>query len=868
MSASVAQLRPDIDPLASLDPVLLRALTTHAHAVVSIVDRGGRVLFSGGALERVFGYAPEERYGRPVLDVVHPDDVEYARSRLQELLSDDEALASDPVAVRVRHRSGEYRNCEITGTRLQHAGSTALLVLHTRDVTAQARADARSAAAEVRLEMAIRGADLGFWEFDVDSGRVTRTEEWFERHRLPPMLEDRPSAEWRERIHPEDLAEFDRATVERLTGRSPGGHLEYRLRNVDGQWTWVGEYAAVISRHADGSARLMTGVCYCPDETKALQRELEIANERLQLAVDASGLALWDWWVDEAITHRTSSWDAMMRAPERSPAFWQLHGSPGLETVHPDDQDHVRAAFRAHARGETPSFAYEVRRLCGDGSVRWMRTTGMAVERGPNGWPRRVVGCTTDVHERRLAEERLAESERRFRTASNLASEYIAELAVAPDGSLRLVWCSEQMPALLACDRERFMADCGSGRFVHPEELAAFRVVHADVLAGRTREWDTRLVALDGRIVPVRMAVQPTAFGADGRVTRLLSTVLVKGGADDLLLEGGVARLQQTMLEYIPACVVLLGTERRIRAANPLLRGHFPEATIGGELEDCFHPQWRPVVAAALDRCRDEDRNVEVEGLAPAATRLAGHSYRMHVAPVRTRDGFGGWCVVVRDVTHSRDAEAHAFTAMGRDTQRVGHELHDGVGQQLTGAVLMIQTLATELISERHRLSGDVERIAGLVNHSIDDVRMLARSLSPVGTAPTGLAVAMHSLAARARSLGNLVVDLHLSVQPGHALSAVECDHLYWIAQEAVSNAIRHAAARRLEISLEVSGERFALQVRDDGRGAGAIDAAGSPLASGLRLMAHRARGLGANFTVTPRPDGGTLVTCVRAGRD
>ena len=205
---------------------------------------------------------------------------------------------------------------------------------------------------------------------------------------------------------------------------------------------------------------------------------------------------------------------------------------------------------------------------------------------------------------------------------------------------------------------------------------------------------------------------------------------------------------------------------------------------------------------------------------------------------------------------------------MGRDTQRVGHELHDGVGQQLTGAVLMIQTLATELISERHRLSGDVERIAGLVNHSIDDVRMLARSLSPVGTAPTGLAVAMHSLAARARSLGNLVVDLHLSVQPGHALSAVECDHLYWIAQEAVSNAIRHAAARRLEISLEVSGERFALQVRDDGRGAGAIDAAGSPLASGLRLMAHRARGLGANFTVTPRPDGGTLVTCVRAGRD
>lgn len=81
MSARVAQLRPDIDPLASLDPVLLQALTTHAHAVVSIVDRNGKVLFSGGAIERVFVDAPGERQGRPVLDVVHPDDVDYARSR-------------------------------------------------------------------------------------------------------------------------------------------------------------------------------------------------------------------------------------------------------------------------------------------------------------------------------------------------------------------------------------------------------------------------------------------------------------------------------------------------------------------------------------------------------------------------------------------------------------------------------------------------------------------------------------------------------------------------------------------------------------------------------------------------------------------
>jgi PAS domain S-box-containing protein len=391
------------------------------------------------------------------------------------------------------------------------------------------------------------------------------------------------------------------------------------------------------------------------------------------------------------------------------------------------------------------------------------------------------------------------------------------------------------------------------------------------VLSGNTREFATRLVGLDGRIVPVTMVCQPIALRPDGRVARLLSTVLMRpaeaDGAGGDTPPSGLAALQQTMLEYIPACLVLLDAGRRIRFANRSLKQHLPDAVVGRQLEDCFQPQWRPVVSGAINRSRDEQRNVEVEGIAPLAERLAGRSYRLHVAPVMVRGAFEGWSVALRDVTQARDAEKDAFNAIGRDPQRIGHELHDGVGQQLTGAVLLMQSLVSGLAAERHRLAAEAEEVQGLINQSIDDVRMLARSLSPVGTAPTGLPAAMQSLATRVRALGRLTVDLSVAVEPGHALSAVEGDHLFWIAQEAVTNAIRHAAASHLEVSLEVSGDRFWLSVRDDGRGFAAVLDASSGAGSGIKLMAHRARGLGAAFTLTPDSAGGTRVTCARAGR-
>jgi len=871
MATNVAQLRPDVDPLAALDPVLLHALTAHAHEVVSIIDRSGQVLFLGGAIEPIFGYRPGEWRGHSVLDIVHPDEVDYVRMRLGELLSDAEHQDLDVVAARIRHRDGQYLNCEISGAPLRHAGATALLVLHTRDVTTQARALRRSAAAEVRLEAVIRGADVGLWEFDRATGLMTRTEDWFARHGLPGLVDGRPGRYWYERIHPDDLDRVQRVAAERIAGPQNQYILQYRLRSGSGAWVWIAEHVSTIARNPDGSARILAGVCLCVDEIKQLEAELEIAQQRLRLAVEASGMALWDWLPAEGIVYRTANWETLLRFEPSATEPWSRRPGADVDSFHPDDLKHAADALAAHTSGIADTLVYEARRRCGDGSWRWMRTNGRTVEHAPDGSPLRVVGCTTDVHERRVAEQRLAESELRFRTASSIGHEHIAELALDERGCMSPLWWSDGLPPALGCTPEQFAIHCGTGWVIDPPVLAGFLAMHSEVLAGNSREIATRLVALDGRVLRVRMVCQPIAHGPDGAVTRVLCTVLETHHHDVAgSKSGGLAQLQQTMLEYVPACLVLLGTDRRIRCANRALTQHLPDASVGLELEECFHPRWRALIGAAITRSRDEQCNVEVEGIAPAAARLANRSYRLHVAPACSHGAFAGWCVVVRDVTGRRNEDADAFTALGRDPQRIGHELHDGVGQQLTGAVFMMQTLVNELVAERHHLAADAERVQGLMNQSIDDVRMLASGLSPVGTAPTGLSAAMHSLAARTRSLGRLTVDLHVAVEPGHQLSAVEGDHLYWIAQEAVTNAIRHSGATHLELRLEVDGDRFHLQVADDGRGvnAGSGGSGGADDGSGLKLMLHRARGLGATFTLTPRASGGTLITCVRAARN
>jgi signal transduction histidine kinase len=198
-----------------------------------------------------------------------------------------------------------------------------------------------------------------------------------------------------------------------------------------------------------------------------------------------------------------------------------------------------------------------------------------------------------------------------------------------------------------------------------------------------------------------------------------------------------------------------------------------------------------------------------------------------------------------------------------REQRRIGQDLHDGLGQHLTGIAFMSKALEQKLLARSlPEEAADAVGIARLVNQAIAMTRELSHGLLPVQLEAHGLMSALHHLADEVREV------FHVSCR-------FECDepilvddlsvatHLYRIAQEAVHNAIKHGRAQEIVIAISPSVSapaRACLTVSDDGVGCAAAKGDGEGM--GLQIMRHRAEMIGGAFCIERSPDGRTIVSC------
>ena len=215
-------------------------------------------------------------------------------------------------------------------------------------------------------------------------------------------------------------------------------------------------------------------------------------------------------------------------------------------------------------------------------------------------------------------------------------------------------------------------------------------------------------------------------------------------------------------------------------------------------------------------------------------------------------------------------------------------DLHDGLGQELFGLGMHVRSLADRLAAEGSAHSGAADRIVALVDEALASARGMAHGLNPVDASPHGLGDALHRLCRAARETApDLTVTCN--AEPVVLADRRDARHLYRIAQEALSNAVQHADAQTVVVTLHSSpssgsGPAIHLEVRDDGSGIGddVLAAERDGLASaesraalarrgmGIYSMRHRADLIGADLTVARADEGGTVVRCVLTphGRD
>lgn len=232
-----------------------------------------------------------------------------------------------------------------------------------------------------------------------------------------------------------------------------------------------------------------------------------------------------------------------------------------------------------------------------------------------------------------------------------------------------------------------------------------------------------------------------------------------------------------------------------------------------------------------------------------------------NVAPVVRRGVVTHWVATQRDITERLELERLVLEVSALEQQRVAQDLHDILGQHLTGTAFKAATLARRLCDEGVLgATEDAEQIVTLVNGAITKTRGLARGLYPTEAQVQGLKDALEGLCKTSQDIFGMACSLTLSGEV--KVSADETLHLYRIAQEALNNAFRHGQAKQLKVHWQEDSDGRSLSISDDGVGLGTGGVQSQGL--GLRIMRYRAQLLGGTLSIGSGHGGemGTVVRC------
>ena len=245
--------------------------------------------------------------------------------------------------------------------------------------------------------------------------------------------------------------------------------------------------------------------------------------------------------------------------------------------------------------------------------------------------------------------------------------------------------------------------------------------------------------------------------------------------------------------------------------------------------------------------------------------RKDGTTFPMDLAVSEFRLGEGRMFTgIVRDVTERRRMEQEILDISAAEQRRIGQDLHDGLCQQLAGVAFATEVLSRKLSARAAPEAASVGQIAVMVDHAITQARDLARGLQPVTLESDGLTSALKQLAGKVTDMFRVSCLFwcdHAVLVHDNAVAT----HLFRVAQEAVSNAIRHGKAKRIVVDLAIAGGELCLTVTDDG--VGIAQTAGDGKGMGIQTMSYRAKMIGGTLTVRPGTKGGTVVTCVLPDR-
>jgi len=447
-----------------------------------------------------------------------------------------------------------------------------------------------------------------------------------------------------------------------------------------------------------------------------------------------------------------------------------------------------------------------------------------------------VVLHTEDVTERRQAEQRLRESEKKYRTIVDTAHEGI----IAANLDSIITYANRRSAEILGYSADEMVGQ-SSLKFCDPDRLGDAIGMRDAFRRGERSRGDFCLRHRSGAEVWVSAAVSQLR-DPSGKLTGLIYMIvdITERRRAEQALRDSETRMR-ALLDANPDLIVRLtrdGTYLDVHSTDPRVSYHLPltmDDFIGRKVSEMFEPEF----------AREHER-YRYAALATGQVQI--------------------WEYVRKDPWGSnRHIEARFVKSGERERTRIGQDLHDGLAQLLIGVRLLLSALRDKLSLSGSPHSDDADSAVELVSRAITQTSELAHGLSPIPKRGR-LSDALLQLGQQSEKLLGVRCDVAcLCTGLPQTLSPTTATHLYRITQEAITNAVKHGKATRIEINCSTNQGRIELTVADNGIGISAD--ANERGGLGMHIMNYRARAVGGDISIAPRAGGGTIVRCNASAR-
>jgi PAS domain S-box-containing protein len=599
-------------------------------------------------------------------------------------------------------------------------------------------------------------------------------------------------------------------------------------------------------------------------ERKRAEEELRESEERFHTMADAAPVLVWMSGTDKRCTYFNKRWlDFTGRTLE------QEMGDGWAEGVHSDDMERCLDTYvRSFDARQEFEMEYRLRRY--DGEHRWILDHGVPLFASPGQFVGYIGSCI-DITERKQAaeqlEQRVQERTAELRRAHAALAENEQRLRSILDHSPAVIFLKDMQGHYLEVNRQ-FEQLFGLARHqvlgktddeIFPQaQAAAFRANDAEVLrAGRA------------------IAFEEAALYLDGPHTNIVSKFPLRNAQGVIFAIGGIAtditerREREAMLTMLfdqsPDAIVVADASERIVRVNKqeeALFGYAAEELVGQPI-DVLMPE--RFVGLHCRRYGEYFTAPRVR-LMGSATELYGRRKDGSEFPVDIMLGPlhapGGVMVmaVIRDITERKRLVNEIVEISERERQRFGQELHDALGQILTGVTFMSVGLEQQLRKQARPEAATAARIAKRIIQAQHSAHNLATELFPTELKRQGMIGALRQLVSDIEEMFEISGRFESNRRAVRLTDDLTALHLFRIAQEAVSNAVKHGKCKHLSVTLTASNEAITLRVHNDGVGMRAPALQRGDM--GLGIMQHRASRIGATLDLQSVPGKGTTVIC------